>query len=170
VAIRPIRTLGDPVLRQKAKRVSRMDDSLLQLFDDMVDTMRDAPGVGLAAPQIGVSLRMIVIEVPEHPLIKLWNPEIVRRTGTRTVPEGCLSVPGYRADVPRSMAVVAKGRDPEGKEVRFKATDLLAQAFEHEIDHINGTLYIDYLESPEQLRKLEPEEESGDEDDAAAES
>lgn len=159
MAIRPIRSLGDPVLRQKAKRVARMDESLLQLFEDMVDTMRDAPGVGLAAPQIGVSLRMIVIEVPDHPLIKLYNPEIVKRTGTRRVPEGCLSVPGYRAEVPRSVTVVAKGRDPEGHEVRYKATDLLAQAFEHEIDHINATLYIDYLESPEQLRRIGPEED-----------
>ncbi len=165
MAIRPIRTLGDPVLRQKAKRVTKMDASLLQLFEDMVETMRDAPGVGLAAPQIGVSLRMIVIEVPEHPeVIKLYNPEIVRRTGTRRVPEGCLSVPGYRAEVPRSVTVVAKGRDPEGREVRFKATDLLAQAFEHEIDHINGNLYIDYLNSPEELHKLGPEEEAEDGD------
>jgi peptide deformylase len=163
--------LGDPVLRQRAKRVTRMDDRLLELFDDMVDTMRDAPGVGLAAPQIGVSLRMIVIEVPDHPLIKLYNPEIVRRTGTRIVPEGCLSIPGYRADVPRSLTVVAKGRDPDGKEVRYKATDLLAQAFEHEIDHINGGLYIDYLESPDQLRRLAPEDESAEEaEDAVTES
>ncbi len=163
MTIRPIVKLGDPVLRQKAKSLRRMDASLLKLFDDMVDTMRDAPGVGLAAPQIGISLRMIVIEVPEHPLIKLYNPEIVRRSGSRRVPEGCLSIPGYRADVPRSLSVVARGRDPEGKEVRIKATELLAQAFEHEIDHINGVLYIDHLESPDELRPITPDGEKEDE-------
>ncbi|GAB4320429.1 MAG: hypothetical protein Kow0010_00200 [Dehalococcoidia bacterium] len=122
----------------------------------MWETMYDAPGVGLAAPQVGVPLRVIVIDVPEHDPIALVNPEIVKRSGERTVDEGCLSVPGFRGEITRSVKVVAKGIDPAtGKEVRIKAEDdLLAEALEHEIDHINGILYIDYLSGPEALVPL----------------
>ncbi|GBD23051.1 Peptide deformylase [bacterium HR29] len=157
MAILPIRRAGDPVLREKAKRVRVIDSSIHKLIEDMWDTMYDAPGVGLAAPQIGVPLRVIVIDVPGHERIALVNPEIVKRSGERRVDEGCLSVPGFRGEITRSVKVVAKGIDPAtGKEVRIKAeNDLLAQALEHEIDHINGILYIDYLPGPDALIPLE---------------
>jgi peptide deformylase len=122
----------------------------------MWETMYDAPGVGLAAPQVGISLRMVVIHVPENDPIALINPEIVKRSGERRLDEGCLSVPGFRGEITRSVRVLAQGIDPyTGKEVRIKAKDdLLAEALEHEIDHINGILYIDYLASPDALVPL----------------
>jgi peptide deformylase len=169
VALLPIRVAGDPVLRQKCKKVRTIDASIHKLLDDMIETMRDAPGVGLAANQVGVSLRVVVIEVPEfdedgetvrHHLVELINPEFVKRSGQRRLDEGCLSVPGYKAEITRSVKVTAKGLDRNGKEVRIKAEDnLLAEALEHEIDHINGTLYIDYLDSMDELVKLDEEEE-----------
>ena len=157
MAVRPIRLLGDPVLRQRAKRVPQVDPSIQRLIDDMIDSMREASGVGLAAPQIGVSLRVIVIEVPEEEVVALINPEIVKRSGQRQLDEGCLSIPGYRAEVQRSVSVVVKGLDRQGRPVRIKAEDdLLAHALEHEIDHINGVLYIDHLESLDELIPIEP--------------
>jgi peptide deformylase len=107
---------------------------------------------------VGVPLRIIVIGLPEGEDIALINPEIVRRKGERLVTEGCLSVPGYFGEVKRAESVTVKGRDQNGKEVRIKAEGLLAQALEHEIDHLNGTLYLDRLESMDKLYKIEPEE------------
>lgn len=159
MAVRPIVTLPDPVLRQKAKRVPKIDASIRALIQDMIESMYAAHGVGLAAPQIGVSLRVIVIGLPDEEPFALINPEIVKATGQRRVEEGCLSIPGYRAELTRSKVVVAKGLDASGKPVRIKARDnLLAQALEHEIDHINGILYIDRLPSLDALVKIEPEE------------
>ena len=158
MAVLPIRIAPDPVLRQKAKRIRNIDGSVNKLIGDMIDTLHEAAGVGLAAPQVGVPLRVIVIRLPEQEAFALINPQIVRRKGERVVNEGCLSVPGYVGEIKRSEAVTVKGRDPEGKEIRMKAEELLAQALEHEIDHINGILYIDHLESPDKLRKLEPGE------------
>ena len=178
MAVLPIRLAGDPVLRQKAKRVRDIDASIQQLIDDMIETMHDAPGVGLAANQVGVALRVIVIEVPEEdpddpegPLLRhqvvLINPQIVKRSGERRLDEGCLSVPGYKGEITRSVSVTVKGLDRDGKSVRIKAEDdLLAEVLEHEIDHLNGVLYIDYLESMDQLVKLE--DEASDEDAAQA--
>ncbi len=155
MAILPIRRAGDPVLREKARRVRTIDKSVLKLIEDMWETMYDAPGVGLAAPQIGVPLRVVVIDVndPEYERIALVNPEIVKRSGERRCDEGCLSVPGFRGEITRSLKVTARGIDPyTGKEVRVKAEDdLMAEALEHEIDHVNGILYIDYLESHDAL-------------------
>jgi len=160
MAVIPIRTVPDPVLRQKAKRIRNIDHSVEKLIADMLETMYDVPGrVGLAAPQVGVPLRVIVIGIPEEEDIVLVNPEIVKRRGERLITEGCLSIPGYYGEVKRAETVTARGRDRQGKEVRIKATDLLAQALEHEVDHLNGTLYIDLLESPEDLHRIEPEEE-----------
>ncbi len=157
--VHPITLLPDPVLRRKAKRVPSIDGSILRLIEDMIESMHAASGVGLAAPQIGVSLRIVVVGMPDEEPFALINPEIVKRAGERTVDEGCLSIPGYRGELTRSVVVVAKGLNPAGKEVRIKARDnLLAQALEHEIDHINGTLYIDHLPSLDVLRKIEPEE------------
>jgi peptide deformylase len=134
-----------------------VDGSIQRLVEDMIDTMRDAGGVGLAAPQVGVPLRVVVIGIPEEEVIALINPEIVKRSGERRLTEGCLSVLGYWAEVTRSVSVTAKGRDLQGRQVRIKAKDdLLAQALEHEIDHINGVLYIDHLESLDELRKTAP--------------
>ena len=159
MAVMNIRTLPDPVLRQKARRVNEMDDPLQKLIDDMIDTMRDANGVGLAANQVGVLRRVIVIEIPEEEQIwVLINPDITRREGEREVEEGCLSIPGYRGELKRSLRVRARGLDRDGKPVRIKAEGLLAKALEHEVDHINGMLYIDHLESAEKLSKLEPQE------------
>ena len=153
MAIIPIRRAGDPVLREKAKRVRAIDTSILRLLDDMWETMYDAPGVGLAAPQIGISLRLVVIDVGTGEKFALANPEIVRKSGERQCDEGCLSVPGFRGEITRSVKVVAKGLDAyTGKEVRIKSeNDLLAEALEHEIDHLNGILYIDYLPGPDAL-------------------
>lgn len=159
MAVHPIVTLPDPVLRRKAKRVPKIDASIHKLIDDMIESMYAAHGVGLAAPQIGVSLRVIVIGLPDEEPFALINPEIVKATGERRVEEGCLSVPGYRAELTRSKVVLAKGLDPSGKMVRIKAReDLLAQALEHEIDHVNGILYIDHLPSLDALVKIGPGE------------
>ncbi|MBN1160460.1 MAG: peptide deformylase [Dehalococcoidales bacterium] len=159
MAVLPIRTVPDPVLRQKTKKVSSIDKSVKKLVADMRETMHAEPGrVGLAAPQVGVSLRVTVIGLPEEEDIILINGEIVKRKGKRLVNEGCLSVPGYVGELYRAETVTAKGLDIKGKGIRIKAEGLLAQALEHEIDHLNGTLYIDHLESPDALRKIQPED------------
>lgn len=161
MAILPIRLAGDPILRQKTRKVRGIDQSLQQLIDDMIETMHDAPGVGLAAPQVGSPLRVAVIHVPDEEVIVLINPQFVKRSGERRLEEGCLSVPGYVAEVTRAQNVVIKALDRGGRPIRVRASDdLLAQALEHEIDHLNGVLYVDYLESPDQLIKLETREAS----------
>jgi len=161
MAVLDIRVFPDPVLRQKAKRVGNIDGLLQKLIDDMIETMHGCSGVGLAAPQVGVPLRIAVIRIPGEEVITLINPEVIKRKGERVVEEGCLSLPGYKGEIRRSMVVKVKGLDRHGKEVRIKAEELLAQALEHEIDHLNGVLYIDRLESPDKLQKLPAEQESG---------
>ena len=160
MAVLPIRTLPDPVLKQKAKRVSSIDGSIKKLIRNMIETLHSEPGrVGLAAPQIGVSRRVIIIGLPdEEDDIVLINPAIVKRRGERLLNEGCLSVPGYFGQIKRAESVTVKGRDRNGKEIRIKADGLLAQALEHEIDHLNGVLYVNHLESMDMLQKIEPEE------------
>ena len=155
MAVLPMSVVPDPVLRQKSKRVRNIDSSIQRLIDDMLETMRFTNGVGLAAPQVGIPLRVAVIGIPGEEDIVLINPEIVRRAGEHLVDEGCLSVPGYAGQIKRSVSVTAKGRDRNGKEIRIKADGLLAQALEHETDHLNGVLYIDHLESPDKLYKIE---------------
>jgi peptide deformylase len=168
MGILPIRIAGDPVLREKAKKVKNIDASIQKLIDDMIDTMRSAPGVGLAAPQVGVSLRVVVIETPDEGLMALINPEVVKKSGERRLMEGCLSVPGYQAEITRSRQVTVKALDREGKEIRLKATDtLLAQALEHEIDHTNGVLYIDYLTSADELIPVRRSVDDGEEPEEA---
>ncbi len=158
MATLPIRVVPDPILRQKAKRVKAIDGSIRKLVGDMIETLHAAPGrAGLAAPQVGVSWRVIVIGIPEEEDIVLINPEIVRRKGERMVTEGCLSVPGYYGVVKRAESVRAKGLDLKGREIKIRADELLAQALEHEIDHLNGVLYIDYVESPDKLYKIGPD-------------
>jgi len=162
VAILPIVVLGAPneaVLRRPSNRVRDVRErSLQRLIDDMFETMRDAPGVGLAAPQVGVPLRLVVVEKVDDafPELVLINPEIVRSSGKRWVSEGCLSVPGYQGELFRAEAVVVKALDRQGKELRIKAPadSLLSQALEHEIGHLNGNLYIDNLQSRDDLYRL----------------
>lgn len=151
MTILPMVDYNNPVLRQKAKRVSSIDGAIAQLIDDMVETMREVGGVGLAAPQIGVPLRIAVIELPDEEIIVLVNPKIVKRSGERQIEEGCLSIPGYRGEIQRSEKVTVKGLDRFGREIRIKGEGLLAQALEHELDHLDGTLYIDHLESIDKL-------------------
>ena len=161
MAVLQIRTLPDPVLRQKAKKVSKIDDSIQKLIDDMIDTLHAEPNrAGLAAPQVGVLLRIAVIEVPEQELITLINPEIVKKEGERIVQEGCLSIPGYFGEIKRAVTVKAKAQNRYGKAFRIKAQGLLAQALEQETEHLDGVLYIDHLESSEKLYKTEATQEA----------
>jgi len=155
MAVLQIRTLPDPVLRQKAKKVNKIDDSIQKLIDDMIDTVHADPNrAGLAAPQVGVLLRIAVIEVPEHELITMINPEIVKKEGERIVQEGCLSVPGYFGEIKRAVTVKVKAQNRYGKEFRLKAQGLLAQALEQETEHLDGILYIDHIESQEKLFEI----------------
>ncbi|MFR9708523.1 peptide deformylase [Paenibacillus sp. MB22_1] len=147
MAIRIIVKEPDEVLHQVAKEVKKITPNIQKLLTDMADTMYDAEGVGLAAPQIGILKRVIVIDVgDEHGLIELINPEIVSKEGEQFGPEGCLSIPGYRGDVRRAMTVTVKGLDRNGNEVTYTGSELLARAFQHEIDHLNGVLYTDIAE------------------------
>lgn len=147
--VRPIVKYGDPVLHGPAEPVEEIDDSVRTLLSDMVQTMYAAPGIGLAAPQIGIPLRVIAIDlsVGEDPsqLIQLVNPEFLEREGEQSQEEGCLSVPGYGGTPARAARVKVKGLDPDGNERVYEATELLARAFCHEIDHIDGLLFVDRL-------------------------
>jgi peptide deformylase len=149
VAIHPIRKWGDPVLHAPSHAVHDIDDAVRRLVDDMVDTMYAAPGIGLAAPQIGVPLRVIVVDLTvgedRTQLIRLINPEIVSREGQQRHEEGCLSVPGYGGSPVRPARVIVKGLDPDGQERVITGSDLLARAFCHEIDHIDGLVFVDRL-------------------------
>ena len=160
MAIMPILTMENPILHQKAKRVKNIDNSIQKLIDDMIETMHHVEGVGLAAPQVGVSLQVVVIQMPaEEEIITLINPELVKSSDEQEVTEACLSLPGYRGEIKRFESVTAKGRDRNGKPIRVKGEGLLAQALQHEIDHINGIVYVDHLGSMDKLQKVEAEDE-----------
>ena len=152
------------MLRQRARRVRARDSSIPELVENLFETMYDAPGVGLAAPQIGIPLQVIVLDAPPAEPFALLNPQIVKRSGERRLQEGCLSVPGFRGEITRSVKVLVKGIDPgTGREVRIRAeNDLLAEALEHEIDHLNGILYLDYLDGPEALQPVDDAPEGDD--------
>ena len=143
------------VLRQKAKRVTNIDGSIRRLIDDMVETMHQANGVGLAAPQVGISLRVIVLQMLDKEPIPIVNQDIVKRAGGQDVSEACLSVPGHFGEVKRSASVIVKGQSRDGKAIRIKAMGLMAKALEHETDQLNGTLYINHMESQDKLHKIE---------------
>ena len=167
--IRPILKFGHPMLHAPAALVTNINGEIHQLFDDMVATMYAAPGIGLAAPQIGVPLRVIVVDLSvgddAKQMIKLVNPEFVEREGEQHEEEGCLSVPGYGASPIRPTRVVIKGLDPDGKERMYTGTDLLARAFCHEIDHVNGLLFVDRLTPLKRdllKRKLRKKARAGD--------
>ena len=167
MAVRPITTLpaDTAVLRTPARRVRAFDTALRELVADMIDSMHAASGVGIAAPQIGVPLRVVVIGMPGERPFAMVNPEVVKRSGERILTEGCLSVPGWRGEVTRSQRVLAKAQDLQGREIRIRADgDLLAQALEHEIDHINGRVYIDHVPEPELLWPLRDPEADHDDD------
>ncbi len=153
MVIRQILTAEEPILRERARKVTHFDASLHRLLDDMLKTMRDAPGIGLAANQIGVPLQVAIIEL-EDEITELVNPQIVRASGEVIDWEGCLSVPGFVAEVKRHAKVTVKARDRHGKEFRVKGEELFARALQHEIDHLNGILYIDYLDSLEELVRV----------------
>jgi peptide deformylase len=155
MAVRPILVVGNPVLRQKARKVAQIDRSTQRLIDEMIETMRAAPGVGLAGPQVGIPLRIAVIEV-EDELITLVNPEILKREGEGEPDEGCLSVPGFWGNLKRAERVTVRARDRNGREYRRTAEGLLAQAFQHEIDHLDGKLYIDRMGPEDELRRTDP--------------
>lgn len=145
MAIRRILVLGeDDALRKRARRVDKFDKRLRTLLDDMADTMYKADGVGLAAPQVGVLKRAVVIDVGEG-LIELVNPEIIASEGAVVGPEGCLSVPGRRGTVERPERVTVRAQNRDGREVQLEATELLAVALCHEIDHLDGVLYVDKM-------------------------
>ena len=170
MTVLPIRTVPDPILRKKTHRVPAIDKSVKKLINDMLETVHADEGrAGLAAPQVGVSLRITVINVnpEEDEDIILINGEIVRRKGERIISEGCLSIPGYTGEVKRAESVTAKGLDINGKEFRIKAEGLLSQALEHELDHLDGVLYIDKLENKDSLRKIQPEPPEAGPEDAA---
>ena len=176
MAILEIVLEGDPRLRQKATRIRSVDDALRRLAADMRETMLDAPGVGLAAPQIGVLRRLIVVHVPaghdedDDPEVNLAlvNPEIVRAVGRQVGPEGCLSIPGWYGDVPRSDAITVKALDLDNKDVRLKAHGYLARVIQHEIDHLDGVLFVDRIEDKSSLRRVEDDEEDERMDAGAA--
>lgn len=154
MALRKIVTIPDPVLRRKARKVADFGPELQKLLDDMVDTMRDAPGVGLAAPQVGIPLRAIVVEFGDEEdeavppkLFLLLNPEITRTSQETVVaPEGCLSIPGYAGEVDRFDAVTLRGQNRHGQPMRIKADGWLARIFQHELDHLDGVLFTDRAE------------------------
>ncbi len=149
MAVRPIVKYGHPMLHEPSEPVREIDGAIHKLLDDMVETMYAAPGIGLAAPQIAVPLRVIVVDLSvgeeKGQLIKLINPEFVLREGEQRHDEGCLSVPGFGGSPVRPERVVVKGLDPDGQERTYEGTELLARAFCHEIDHIDGLLFVDRL-------------------------
>jgi peptide deformylase len=152
MAIQEIRKYPDPVLRKKTSRVAQIDDSIHRLIEDMVETMHAAPGVGLAANQVGVPLQIAVIDLStreertdNHPLLVVINPEILFMEGAVVEEEGCLSIPEYAENVRRAARVKVRAQDRAGKSFEIEAEGLLAKALQHEIDHLNGLLYIDRL-------------------------
>lgn len=165
MAVRRIITGDDPRLRVKSRKVREFNKQLKGLIHDMLDTMRAANGLGLAAIQIGVPLRVIVVEIPpdeetnsKGKLYTLVNPEIVKMEGEEIGEEGCLSLPGLVGEVKRAASVVVEAQTPRGKWVRVRANGLLARAFQHEIDHLEGILFPDRVEDPSKIRYIEQEE------------
>jgi peptide deformylase len=157
MAILSIAKEPDPVLRKKAVKIRKVDDGIRNLADDMWETMLDAPGVGLAAPQIGKSIRLITVHVPEdeeegreETSLRLLNPEIIKSTGEQTGAEGCLSIPGIAGNVKRAWNVTVKAIDMDNRPLRIKAEGFLAVVLQHEIDHLDGVLFTDHIVDPKE--------------------
>lgn len=163
MAILDIVLEGDPRLRQRAIKIRHVDARLRRIADDMHETMDAAPGVGLAGPQVGVMERIIVVHVPgdyiaegaEDVRYTLLNPEIIRASGEETATEGCLSIPGWAGDVPRYTSIKIKALDLEGKSIRIKAEDWVARVIQHEIDHLDGILFLDRVVDRSTIRQID---------------
>ncbi|PKB63759.1 MAG: peptide deformylase [SAR202 cluster bacterium Io17-Chloro-G2] len=166
MAVLRMRILQETVLRKQAKKIGKILPSLKKLTSDMVETMHEHKGVGIAANQVGSLQKVCIIQTPEmeEPLV-LVNPEITNREGEREVVEGCLSIPGYRGMVKRSVKVRARALGLDGKVIRINADELLAQALEHETDHLHGILYVDHLASRDDLWKIDDEPEDDEPED-----
>jgi peptide deformylase len=162
-SVRPIVLLGDPRLRLKGETVDSFGKYLHELLGDLTATMRAAPGVGLAAPQLGEAMRCCVIEVEDH-LYELVNPMIVRSDGTDRDLEGCLSIPGYFAYVTRKEKVWVVAQDRRGKKFKVQGSGLLGRALQHELDHLDGKLFIDYLDSMDELIPVGQGDDEADDD------
>jgi peptide deformylase len=167
MAKREILTVPEPILRQQAKTVSKIGPDTKRLVDDMVATMRGVNGLGLAANQVGVMLKVFVYDDGTG-LGVMINPKIIRTSGEQTGVEGCLSVPGLQGEVTRANEVVIKGTDLSGKSVRIKAEGMKARIFQHEFDHLNGTLFIDRV-NPDTLQYITEEEADGEQSDSVVE-
>lgn len=167
MAVLEIQTGDIPILRQKSKPVKHIDDNVLQLIRDMFETMKAAGGIGLAAPQVGVSKQIIVADIsqpfPDCPPVALINPMITEASGEELGEEGCLSLPGHRGIVRRASSVTIKALLPNGEEMELNGNHLMARVLQHEIDHLNGVLFIDLLRQEDQkmLEEEEAEEASG---------
>lgn len=153
MAIYPIRIFGDPVLRMSAAKVSDEPESLARLVEDMLETMYEAPGVGLAAPQIGISKRIFVADIGEGPFTMV-NPEIVETSGSWMWDEGCLSVPGYYWPIKRADYAKARGFDIHGNPIEFEGDELMGRVLQHEIDHLNGILLLERLSRRDRRQAL----------------
>jgi len=177
VSLLEIHVLGSPILRQETKPVERMTDELRRLADDMFETMHAARGIGLAAPQVGRPERLAVVDIENNPIVVV-NPEIILTDGSAKGEEGCLSIPEVFGDVDRATRITLRAMDRDGKPFELEATDLLARCLQHEIDHLHGKLFIDYLsflkrraalakwasmskDFPQNIRKLPPDAIAG---------
>lgn len=156
MAIRNLRLEGDPILRKKSREVKEITPKIRELIDDMLETMYNRDGVGLAAPQVGILRRIVVIDVGDGPLVMV-NPQIIREEGSQTGDEGCLSVPGKAGQVTRPNEVTVRFMDEKGEYYELDGTELLARAICHECEHLDGKLYIDIVEGP--LHDVAPEED-----------
>lgn len=158
MAIRQIRTEGDEILRKKSREVEIVDDKIRELLDDMLETMHEANGVGISAVQVGILKRLVVIDLYDgHDVLVLINPVIIKTKGEQTVEEGCLSFPNQFAKVKRPMEVTVEALDRNGNKIKVIGKELLAQALSHEIDHLNGELFIDKI-IPGTLEIVKPDE------------
>lgn len=164
MALREIVITGHPVLRKKAKKVEKITPLDLQLMDDMAETMYNAPGVGLAAPQVGVSKRIVVVDVGDG-LFKLVNPKIIYSEGSEIDAEGCLSVPGLIGDVERYTKITVKATTPDGKTIKIDAENFFARCLQHELDHLDGVLYTDKASNMREPEPFDEEEEIDDEEE-----
>lgn len=165
MSVLPIKLVGEDVLRSRARDVDVFDASLARLFDDMLDTMYKAPGIGLAAPQIGISKRIIVLDVGDGP-IRMANPKITEWAGEQTGTEGCLSIPGLYGDVTRHDKITVRGHDEFGRPYKVQADGLLSRCFQHEIDHLDGKLFTDIALTLREGRPSDDDDEEEAEDSA----
>lgn len=161
MAILQIRKIGDPVLKETALPIIKIDKEIKRLIQDMMETMAQAEGVGLAAPQVGKSVRLIVLDLGEGPF-EIINPVIVESEGEQVGPEGCLSVPDFYGEVSRFQKVTVEGINVKGKPIKITGEDLLARALQHEIDHLDGTLYVErasalFRQQPDMIEELDQE-------------